>query len=313
MDDKAIMTSSPFAEAAMPPSSSPPSTKPPELKRALSSVRRKYASDADAIEGLNAFVRSLGVENPATTENELLMQAAPYMSESLASNLQNAWTPEERARLDAAPVPVELDHTNRDHEYIFFKQMRQSLERRMSRSSSSNSIPRSSQDIRSLDRVSRDRLSRDARVAQPPSFAASSTACLPPKPLLSPESVAMSRAEQRRSNLGAVWGETGRDVLKALDTLPEADVLLDEDNITPPDSPKYISLEAGEEEGEKEVETHGGKEGKGAERTASNPSFDTITAAPGGYGLDGFTQARQWVSNRARRASFSLGNYWNRK
>lgn len=42
----------------------------------------------------------------------------------------------------------------------------------------------------------------------------------------------------------AVWGETGRDVLKALDTLPEAeDVLLDaDDGITPPASPTYLPL-----------------------------------------------------------------------
>lgn len=84
--------------------------------------------------------------------------------------------------------------------WVQFKQMRVSLERRMSRSSSS--IPRSSRDHRSLDRLSRDRLSRDARVPQPLSFAASSTACLPPKVPLSPQAVAMSRAEQRRSNLG---------------------------------------------------------------------------------------------------------------
>lgn len=114
MNNEAVTSSSPFAD-----STPPPSSKQPELKRALSSIRRKYASDEDAIEGLTAFVRSLGVEHPASTENELLMQAAPYMSESLASNLQNAWTPEERARLDAAPVPAELDHQNRDHEYIF--------------------------------------------------------------------------------------------------------------------------------------------------------------------------------------------------
>jgi hypothetical protein len=67
---------------------------------------------------LKAFVLSLGVENPAETEPELLMQAAPFMSESLDDNLRSAWTPEERARLDAQPIPQQFDHTNRDHEYV---------------------------------------------------------------------------------------------------------------------------------------------------------------------------------------------------
>lgn len=62
-------------------------------------------------------------------------------------------------------------------------------------------MPRNSRDTRSLDRVSRDRLSRDARDAQPLSFA-NSTARLPPKVPLSPGQAAMSRAEQQRSNLG---------------------------------------------------------------------------------------------------------------
>ena len=46
------------------------------------------------------------------------MQAAPFMSESLDDNLRSAWTPEERARLDAQPIPQQFDHTNRDHEYV---------------------------------------------------------------------------------------------------------------------------------------------------------------------------------------------------
>lgn len=71
-----------------------------------------------ALASLKAFVRSLGVEEPANTEAELLLQAAPYMSESLDDNLKHAWTPEERARLDAQPIPQQLDHTNRDHEYV---------------------------------------------------------------------------------------------------------------------------------------------------------------------------------------------------
>lgn len=129
MEDKAVAVVSPFADTSPPSSTTPPSTKPPELKRAPSQVRRKYASDADAIEGLTAFVRGLGVEHPAVTENELLLQAAPYMSESLAANLQNAWSPEERARLDAAPVPAELDHKNRDHEYIFVSSLSSWLSR----------------------------------------------------------------------------------------------------------------------------------------------------------------------------------------
>ena len=83
--------------------------------------KKKYASEQEAIEGLKAFVMSLGVEYPAETEAELLMQAAPYMSESLEANLRTAWTPEERARLDASPVPEQLDHQNRDHEYIFVR------------------------------------------------------------------------------------------------------------------------------------------------------------------------------------------------
>lgn len=83
--------------------------------------KKKYASEQEAIEGLKAFVISLGVEDPAETEADLLMQAAPYMSESLEANLLTAWTPEERARLDAAPVPQQLDHQNRDHEYIFVR------------------------------------------------------------------------------------------------------------------------------------------------------------------------------------------------
>lgn len=61
---------------------------------------------------------SLGVEKPAETEAELLQQAAPFMSDSLDDNLKNAWTPEERARLDKQTVPQQLDHTNRDHEYV---------------------------------------------------------------------------------------------------------------------------------------------------------------------------------------------------
>lgn len=74
--------------------------------------------------------------------------------------------------------------------------------------------------------------------------------------------------------LQAVWGETGRDVLKALDTLPEADVLLDEDDIMPPDSPKYhMALDAGEEKGR--------SEGEEAERTASSQPSDTIKGASG--------------------------------
>lgn len=71
-----------------------------------------------ALAALKSFVHSLGVEEPAATEAELLLQAAPYMSESLADNLKQAWTPEERARLDAQPMPQRLDHTNRDHEYV---------------------------------------------------------------------------------------------------------------------------------------------------------------------------------------------------
>jgi hypothetical protein len=67
---------------------------------------------------LKAFVRSLGVEEPADTEAELLRQAAPFMSDSLDDNLRNAWSPEERARLDAQPIPQQLDHSNRDHEYV---------------------------------------------------------------------------------------------------------------------------------------------------------------------------------------------------
>ena len=51
--------------------------------------------------------------------------------------------------------------------------------------------------------------------------------------------VAQSRAEHRRSNLQAVWGEQGRAVLAALDSLPE-DVLLDADT-TPPSSPTYLT------------------------------------------------------------------------
>ena len=92
---------------------------PAPVRPTLRGVRRKCASQEDALEGLKAFVMSLGVEQPAETEAELLMQAAPYMSESLDANLQSAWTPEERARLDAAPVPNKIDHQNRDHEYIF--------------------------------------------------------------------------------------------------------------------------------------------------------------------------------------------------
>lgn len=67
---------------------------------------------------LKDFVRSLGVEDPAETESGLLMQAAPFMSDSLDDNLKSAWSPEERARLDAQPIPQQLDHTNRDHEYV---------------------------------------------------------------------------------------------------------------------------------------------------------------------------------------------------
>lgn len=48
------------------------------------------------------------------------------------------------------------------------------------------------------------------------------------------------------SSLQAVWGEEGRAVLTALDSLPE-DVLLDADT-TPPMSPTYGSLELAREE-----------------------------------------------------------------
>ena len=46
------------------------------------------------------------------------------MTESLEHNLLKSWSPEERARLDAVPEPTTLDHTNRDHEYLFFKKVR---------------------------------------------------------------------------------------------------------------------------------------------------------------------------------------------
>ena len=74
-------------------------------------------------------MQSLGVENPAETEAELLMQAAPFMSESLDDNLRSAWTPEERARLDAQPIPQQFDHSNRDHEYVsvLLEPLRQSI------------------------------------------------------------------------------------------------------------------------------------------------------------------------------------------
>ena len=64
------------------------------------------------------------MDQPAATEEALLIQAAPFMTESLEHNLLNNWTPEERARLDAAPEPEKIDHTNRDHEYLFFKKVR---------------------------------------------------------------------------------------------------------------------------------------------------------------------------------------------
>ena len=64
------------------------------------------------------------MENPANTEEELLIQAAPFMTESLEHNLLRSWTPEERARLDMVTEPTTLDHTNRDHEYLFFKKVR---------------------------------------------------------------------------------------------------------------------------------------------------------------------------------------------
>lgn len=76
---------------------------------------------AQALAALKAFVRSLGVEDPGDTEQELLQQAAPFMSESLDDNLKTSWTAEERSRLDAQPMPKQLDHTNRDHEYVSCK------------------------------------------------------------------------------------------------------------------------------------------------------------------------------------------------
>jgi len=163
----------------------------------MRSVRKsKYASEREALEGLKAFVVGLGVENPADTEAELLMQAAPYMSESLEANLQSAWTPEERARLDAAPIPEKLDHHNRDHEYIFFKQMRKSLERRMSRSSSGSKR----ESVERRTSAVQQRTSADTTVA---SLAASSSDSMPGSPLaLTAEEASRRRAEQRRANLG---------------------------------------------------------------------------------------------------------------
>lgn len=259
-------------------------------QRIHSSVRRKYASDEDALQGLTAFVRSLGVTDPAATEAELLMQAAPYMSQSLEANLLTSWTPEERARLDATAVPQDLDHQNRDHEYLFFKQMRKSLEQRLSRSSSTNSAARNSRDLHSLD----SRTSREA-VSSPDSM---SPTC--------PQNVASLRAEQRRFNLGAVWGETGRDVLKALDTLPESDVLLDEEDIIPPDSPKYISLK-------EEASDETAKNPQNLQHTSSSDSPHTTRANSGGTGLGSLFMAKQWVTQKARRASFSLSRYWEQK
>jgi hypothetical protein len=67
-----------------------------------------------------------------------------------------------------------------------FKQMRKSLEQRLSRSSSTNSAARNSRDLHSLD----SRTSREA-VSSPDSM---SPTC--------PQNVASLRAEQRRFNLG---------------------------------------------------------------------------------------------------------------
>ena len=63
-------------------------------------------------------VRHAGVEQPGETEEELLVQAAPFMTQSLEHNLQQSWSEEERRRLDAAtpPTNAQIDHTNRDHE-----------------------------------------------------------------------------------------------------------------------------------------------------------------------------------------------------
>lgn len=78
----------------------------------------RHVDYPQALAALKDFVRSLGVEEPAEKESELLLQAAPFMSESLEDNLKNAWTPQERARLDSQPIPQQLDHSNRDHEYV---------------------------------------------------------------------------------------------------------------------------------------------------------------------------------------------------
>ena len=58
------------------------------------------------------------MEHPGETEEELLIQAAPFMTQSLEHNLQQSWSEEDRRRLDAAKPPLdgEIDHTNRDHE-----------------------------------------------------------------------------------------------------------------------------------------------------------------------------------------------------
>lgn len=84
----------------------------------LSNMPKLARQRSQALSALKAFVGTLGVEAPADTEAELLMQAAPFMSDSLDDNLKNAWTEEERSRLDAQPMPKQLDHTNRDHEYV---------------------------------------------------------------------------------------------------------------------------------------------------------------------------------------------------